>query len=297
QEGACKLSWMRAKRDVLAEHGACKAGLKSDSNGIVATAKAGADTPRLLDFGRSELIPLVKTQAGWLWVPAFAMLLQGRRRVLLRFRLRRLVRRHLAMAQQAAQQAVLAFARNEMDVAHEFRAALAPLEHDLAAVEGLELGAMADADDGGFGQLLGHQLHHLVLALFIECRGRLIEHDDVGVMKEQPREGEPLLFTSGQRLVPRPIFLDLVLQMSQAHLVEGFADLLYGPILGGGGIGGGTPQRALGQIRLLRQHEQAPVWMKIDAAAAPWPQSRYCAHQRAFAGAGLARHQQALAGF
>src|SRR6476659_8843206 len=94
--------------------------------------------------------------------------------------LSRLVRRRLAMAQEAAQQPALALARNEIDVADEFRAALAPLEHDLAAVKGLKLGAMADADDRGLGQLFGHQLHHLVLALFIERGGRLVEHDDVG---------------------------------------------------------------------------------------------------------------------
>src|SRR5258708_40022425 len=108
----------------------------------------------------------------------------------------RLVRCRLAMAQEAAQQPALALARNEIDVADEFGAALAALEHDLAAVEGLKLGAMADADDSGFGQLPGHELHHLVLALFIECRGGLVKHDDVGVMQEQPREGESLLFTS-----------------------------------------------------------------------------------------------------
>src|SRR3978361_222521 len=49
---------------------------------------------------------------------------------------------------------------------------------NLAAVKRLQLGAMRDADHGGVGQLLVHQFHHLVLALFIESGSRLIRHDD-----------------------------------------------------------------------------------------------------------------------
>src|SRR5260370_21213816 len=122
----------------------------------------------------------------------------------------RLVRRRLAMAQEAAEQPALALARNEIDVADEFGAALAPLKYDLAAVKGLKLGAMADADDRGLGQLPGHQFHHLVLALFIECRGLLIEHADVGVMQAQPREGRPLLCATLTRPDPRPTLLALL---------------------------------------------------------------------------------------
>jgi hypothetical protein len=42
------------------------------------------------------------------------------------------------VAQEAAEQAGFAFARNEIDVADEFGAALAPFQHDLAAVEGFD---------------------------------------------------------------------------------------------------------------------------------------------------------------
>src|ERR1700726_1178750 len=57
--------------------------------------------------------------------------------------------------------------------------------------------------------------------------------------------------------------------MSEADLVEGLADLLDRPVLGGGWIGGGAAQRALWHVRLLRQHEQPAVWVQIDAGAAP----------------------------
>src|SRR6476620_4691335 len=95
----------------------------------------------------------------WLWVPAFA----GTTERLTHLRSRRLVGGRLAMAQEAAQQPALALARHEIDVADEFGAALASLVHDLAAVKGIKLGAMAVADDRGLWQLFGHQLHHLVL--------------------------------------------------------------------------------------------------------------------------------------
>ena len=88
-----------------------------------------------------------------------------------------------------------------------------------------------------FGSSFDHDLHHLVLALLVERRGRLVEHDDVGVVQQQPREGEALLLAAGQGLVPRRLFLDLVLEMIEADLVQGLADLLDVPVLGGAGIG------------------------------------------------------------
>jgi hypothetical protein len=134
-----------------------------------------------------------------------------------------------------------------------------------------EFGPMGDADHGGLGQFPGHQFHHLVLALGVERRCRFIEHDNVGIVQKQPREGEPLFFASRQRLVPRRVFLDFVLEMAEADLVERFADLLQAPIFGGARIGHGAAQPARRHIRFLRQHEQPPVGMKIDAAATPRP--------------------------
>src|SRR4051794_7528251 len=133
--------------------------------------------------------------------------------------------RELALTQEAAEQLALALARDQVDVADEFCAALAALQHDLAAVEGFQLGAMRDADDGSFRQLLGDRLHHLVLALLVKRRGRLVQHDDVGTVQQEPSEGEALLLAAGQRLVPRSLLLDLLLEMIEADLVQGLADL------------------------------------------------------------------------
>ena len=51
---------------------------------------------------------------------------------------RRFFRRRLAVSQEAAEQAAFALARDQIDIADEFGAALAPFQHDLAAMEGFE---------------------------------------------------------------------------------------------------------------------------------------------------------------
>jgi hypothetical protein len=61
---------------------------------------------------------------------------------------RRLLRYRLALAQEAAEQLALALAGDQLDVADEFCAALAALQHDLAAVERLQLDTMRKIDDG-----------------------------------------------------------------------------------------------------------------------------------------------------
>src|SRR4029453_16768524 len=90
----------------------------------------------------------------------------------------------LAMAQESSEQAWSALPRDQRDVADQFGAALAALQHDLAAMECLQLDAVGDADDGGLRQLLDDYLHHLVLALLVERRRRLIQHHDVGVVQQ-----------------------------------------------------------------------------------------------------------------
>ena len=104
--------------------------------------------------------------------------------------------RGIARAQEVAEHAAVAVAWDQVDVADELGAALAAFQHDLAAVERLQLDTMGDADDGGFRQLPDDDLHHLVLALFVERGGRFIEHDDVGIVQQQPREGEALLLAA-----------------------------------------------------------------------------------------------------
>src|SRR6185312_535170 len=70
------------------------------------------------------------------WIGRFP---QARRKIL-----RRLLR-SLAIAQEAAEQASSALARDQVDVADQLGAALAPLQHDLAAVKRFELDAVGDA--------------------------------------------------------------------------------------------------------------------------------------------------------
>ena len=90
-----------------------------------------------------------------------------------------------------------ALARDQRDVADQFGAALAALQHDLAAVKRLQFDPVGDADDGGLRQFLDDDLHHLVLALLVERRRRLVQHHDVGVVQQQARKRQPLLLAAG----------------------------------------------------------------------------------------------------
>src|ERR1700693_865010 len=61
--------------------------------------------------------------------------------------------------QQAAQQPSASRPAHQLDVAHELGAPAPAFEHDLAAVEGLELGPVPDAHQGRFLRPLAPQRH------------------------------------------------------------------------------------------------------------------------------------------
>ena len=61
---------------------------------------------------------------------------------------------------------------------------------------------MADGDDGGFRQLVPQHLHHRVLVLLVERRGRLVQEDPARPVQQRPREGEALLLAERQHAVP-----------------------------------------------------------------------------------------------
>ena len=90
----------------------------------------------------------------------------------------------------------MAWLMEQVYVGHELRALAPTLEGDLAAVERFELRPVRDADDGGRTELRRQELHELVLAGGIERGCRLIEHDDVGPMEQNSREGQSLLLAA-----------------------------------------------------------------------------------------------------
>ena len=57
---------------------------------------------------------------------------------------------------------------NKPNVLHQLRAAWFDFHNELALVEGLELGAMPDADQGRLWQALHQQAHQMMLARRIE---------------------------------------------------------------------------------------------------------------------------------
>src|SRR5262245_52382272 len=88
--------------------------------------------------------------------------------------------------------------RPERFVADESRALAVVREDELAAVELLELRAVADAHHGRLGKPVQEQPHQLLLAGRVESGRGLVHHDDVGALHEHPGEREPLLLTTGQ---------------------------------------------------------------------------------------------------
>src|ERR1700733_15041173 len=99
----------------------------------------------------------------------------------------------LAISQETAEQPALALARDQIDIADEFRSALASFQRDLAAVIGLELDAMSHADDRCLWQFLHQHFHHLVLALLVERGRSLVQNHDIRAMQQQSRERQTLL--------------------------------------------------------------------------------------------------------
>ena len=131
----------------------------------------------------------------------------------------------------------------EIFVADEARAAGLVLQHELALMEGFELGPVADADQRRLGNLLVDELHQLFLALGIERRGGLVQHDQVGLVDDQPREGEALLLAARQRLLPGAFLVEAVQQMAEPDRFQRFAHRLVLHRVGGHRIGGGAAQR------------------------------------------------------
>src|SRR5215212_11326677 len=80
--------------------------------------------------------------------------------------------------------------------------------------------------------------------------------------------------------------------MTQADLVERFADLFHRPIFRCSRISRRAAERARRHVGLLREHEEPAIRMEIDAAVAPGPQPGNRAYQRALPGPGFAGDQQ-----
>ena len=155
----------------------------------------------------------------------------------------------------------------------------------------------ADADDGGLRQLLRSPCSIILSWLFSSSAEVASSSTMMSGLCRNSRAKASRCFSPPDSVWSHGASSSIFsLRWPSPTLSQGLADLLDGPVVGGAGIGGRAAQRARRHVGLLRQHEQPPVGMEIDAAAAPWPQPGDGAHQRALAGAGFAGHQHPLAG-
>src|SRR6266478_681016 len=99
-------------------------------------------------------------------------------------------------------------------------------QHDVALVEGLERGAMADRDYGGCRQFLLEQTIQRRLGGLIQRRGRLVEEQILRPMQQRARESEALLFAERKHSVPVRFLLEPRRELRHAHRDEGVADLI-----------------------------------------------------------------------
>ena len=99
------------------------------------------------------------------------------------------------------------------------------------------------------------QLHQLVLALGIEGRCCLVEHDDVRLVQQNARECQALLFAARERLIPRRVLVELLDEMLEADASERFRNVFDASAFRRIRIGCRAAQCADRHIRTLRQEE------------------------------------------
>ena len=139
----------------------------------------------------------------------------------------------------------------QLHVADQLCTLRTSLERDFAGVKGLKLRAMANAQERYF-RPINQQVHKLVLTLGIEGSSRFVEHDDIGIVKQDSRERQPLLFATGQRLVPESFGVELVEKSLETNLLEGGGDIFDAAAIWRIGVSRCAPQRANRHVGSLR---------------------------------------------
>src|SRR3982074_2287279 len=99
-------------------------------------------------------------------------------------------------------------------------------QHDVALVEDLERGAMADRDDGGCRQFLLEQTIQRRLGGLIQRRGRLVEEQILRPMQQRAREPEALLLAGREDSVPVRFLPQPRREPTQAPGAEGAGGLV-----------------------------------------------------------------------
>ena len=113
-----------------------------------------------------------------------------------------------------------------------------------AAMEGGEVGAMGNADEGRLGQTLQQQLVERRLGLRIERRGRLVEEQPVGPLQEGAGQRQTLLLARRETAIPLMALIELVDIVTKLAGGKCLGDLSIGEFAGSGGEGDGIAQAA-----------------------------------------------------
>lgn len=131
--------------------------------------------------------------------------------------------------------------------------------------------AVRHADDGAVGQLLDQDLVQAGLGGRVERAGCFIEKHEVGPLQQHPGEGDALLFTAGQQLLP------VVAGFQRRDPVAQAAGVQHAPaggvveLIGRQRVAHGGLESAARQVAALRQKHDAGLGRQRDGAGAMQP--------------------------
>src|SRR5256885_3081109 len=115
-------------------------------------------------------------------------------------------------------------------------------------------------------------------------------------MDQETRKREPLLLATRQRLLPRLLVIDAILEMAKPNLLQRVANIVVGHLVGFHRIAHRALERTQRYIGALGQHENARIALHHHLALAPGPETGNGTYQWALASTGFADDQHLLAG-
>src|SRR5205823_6620534 len=166
---------------------------------------------------------------------------------------------------------------------HDAGGPLSVRSHDeLASVEGAKRSPVTHAKEGDVREPLAQEPVEARFGRLVQCRGRLVEEEPVGLLDEGTREGDPLLLARREPQRPVVGFIESSGQLRELHCRERLAQ---GRIVRLARKAHYVPQRADREVRLLRENEDPGAERQPDRAATEWPDAGDGADQRALPGA------------
>jgi hypothetical protein len=142
---------------------------------------------------------------------------------------------------------------------------------------------MADAEHGRLCEPFAQQPIEVRLRCLIHRRGRLVEEEPVGLLDEDPCEGNALLLARGELERPARGLVEAPGELREPHGLERLAQCCIADAPHGHRKAHHVPERADRQVRPLRQKEDPGVQRRADLTAPERPDAGDGTDERALA--------------